>query len=359
MANKFRGAAIFIIIIMITFGNFGVIAQPPHGDGEEKTETITFNGYCDEGSSWEKAIELGDISLLEIIFLLTWQDDEGSDSDPDTLSLSADDGMNEISGQANTGSLSVGSDENGLNDSWNAVVTCESAGDTPLFRSGGFLTEDDPGNSWTLEVTYTYTEGMGGPPPEVARMLQVIQTPQFKVHVALMIASVFLFLGTGLFAGIFLYSRIKWPDLKTQSPLVRKLFVIPFFLILLVIVTFIIFFLASVPFGMWVASDMYGPAKMWTGFPAIWNTEAFDMTNADNVSFIVLLFWFIPMYINRAQIMRSKYFKKLFGKIKFAMKRAEKAPDPIIPNGVLALCYCLLGIMTFVIFEVQPHGSGS
>ncbi len=110
---------------------------------------------------------------------------------------------------------------------------------------------------------------------------------------------------------------------------------------------------------MWVAGNFYGWNRAWTGFPAIWNPEAFDMTNADNLSFIMLLLWFIPLYINRTQIMRSKYFKKLFGWSKLAMKRAEKAPNPKLSMGILALCYFFMGIFTCVVFMVQPHGSGS
>lgn len=362
MAKRFRYMMIIVIIIMITFGNFTAIAQPGHPGGEEETETITIKGYSNVDQSVEEIIEFGDVTISKVEFVLSWEDDEGSNSDPDTLSLFTSDGMHEPkSKEGSGGSVAITWDEDRLNDTWTAVITCESAGPTeepvgPL----GLITQQvaDPGNSWMLEVTYTYSGGSGGPPPEVARMLQVIQTPQFKVHVALMIASIFLFLGTGLFAFAFLFIRIKGPDQNAWAPMLKKLFATPFFLILLAIITFIAFFLAAVPFGMWVASDMYGPAKMWTGFPALWNPEAFEMTNADNVSFVVLLFWFVPLYINRAQIMRSKYFKKLFGRSKFAMKRAEKAPDPMIPNSILALCYFLLGIMTFVIFEVQPHGSG-
>ncbi|UCG69706.1 MAG: hypothetical protein JSV09_01395 [Thermoplasmata archaeon] len=359
MAKRTRLVTIFIVIAMIIFGNIGVMAQPPHGNGEQETETFPFEGYCNVGSPVEESLEL-QRPIGEIEFVLMWEDDEGSNSDPDVLSLMTSDGMHEPKSDSGpNGMLTIIWDEHGLNDTWNMVINCESAGSTtePM-GPFGLLTEEveDPGNSWTMLVTVTYSSGMGGPPPGVQAILS---SPIFKVHIALMVASVFLFLITGLVAGAFLFTRIYSRSPEGFKSLMDRLFNPPFLLIFMVILTFLVFFIAAVPIGMWVAGMFYGWNKAWTGFPAIWNPEAFDMTNADNVSFIVLLLWFIPMYVNRAQIMRSKYYKKLFGWSKFAMKRAEKTPDPIIPNSVLALCYCLLGIMTFVIFEVQPHGSGS
>jgi len=355
MANKFRGAAIFIIIIMITFGNFGGLAQPP---GDEETKTLNFEGYCEVGSSVEESFK-EQIPIGKLEFELIWEDDEGSDSEPDTLSLTTSDGMHEPKSDSGSGgTVTITWDEHGLNDTWDMAVTCESAGPTqePVTPGPfGLITQDveDPGNSWTLTVTIIYSSGGGGPPP---RIQDVLASPIFKVHVALMIMSVFLFLGTGLVAGVFLYSRKRLSTSGEQLTLIQKLFITPFLLILLVIVTFIVFFMAAVPIGMWIAGMMYGSNKAWTGFPAIWNPEAFDMTNADNVSFIALFLWFIPMYLNRAQILRSKYFKKLFGWSKFAMARAEKAPNPRLSNKELALSYFFMGIFIFVVFEVQPHG---
>jgi hypothetical protein len=379
MANKLRVITIFFMITMVAFGNFNVIAQPGHPGGDMETETgvLEYSGDTNEGSSWDKnlnlekelesqeeGLQLDGIMVLDIEFVLTWTDEE-SDSDPDEFSIMASDGMGEpLSDSSSGGTITVkkeGSMEGPpVNDTWDVTVTCVDAGDTINFPGPlGLLNEEDLGNSWELVITFSYIEaggGMGGPPPNVT---MVLESPIFAIHIALMVASVFLFLITGLVAGAFLFTRISTKSPAGFSSTMYKLFNPPVLLILLVIITFLAFFIASVPIGMWVAGNFYGWEKAWTGFPAIWNPEAFEMTNADNVSFIVLLFWFIPMYINRAQIMRSKYYKKLFGKIKFAMKRAEKAPDPIIPTSILALCYFFMGIFTFVIFEVQPHGSGS
>ncbi|UCE37330.1 MAG: hypothetical protein JSW00_17940 [Thermoplasmata archaeon] len=379
MAKVINYITIFIIIIMITIGNFGAVAQPGHPGGEPESETgvLEYSGDTNEGSSWEKTLnlldelveqqelELDSIMVLDIVFVLTWTDEE-ADSDPDEFSIMAADGMGEPQSDSGSGGeisiMKEGTMEGPpVNDTWDVVVTCIEAGDSsllPVQGPMGLTTENDPGNSWELVITFHYFEGgMGGGPP--ANVQAVLESPIFKIHIALMVMSVFLFLGTGLVAGVFGYRILKQKNTWEQTTLYQKLFSKPDLLIFLVILTFLVFFIASVPIGMWVAGMFYGWNKAWTGFPALWNPEAFEMTNADNVSFIVLLFWAAPMYINRAQIMRSKYFKKLFGWSKFAMKRAEKAPDPKLSNGILALCYCLLGIMTFVIFEVQPHGSGS
>lgn len=347
---------------MITIGNFSVMAQPGHtgGSEEEETESFTYEGYCNTASTKEETLSL-EKSVSKMEFVLSWVDDEGSDSEPDTMSLTTDDGAHEPkSDKSSSGSVTLMWDEDMLNDTWNMAVTCESAGPTPVpVGPLGYFTQDevDPGNSWTLVVTVTYSSDIGGGPPPGVQA--VLESPVFKAHIALMVASVFLFLITGLIAGAFLFTRISTRSPKGFSSLMERLFNPPVLLIFLVVLTFLVFFIASVPIGMWVAGMFYGWNEAWTGFPAIWNPEAFDMTNADNVSFVVLVLWFIPMYINRAQIFRSKYFKKLFGWSKFAMNRAEKAPDPIIPNSVLALCYFFMGIFTFVVFEVQPHGSGS
>jgi hypothetical protein len=379
MANGFKVITITIIMVSLIFANFSVIAQE-HPEGAMATETgvLTYSGNTNEGSSWEKnlvlemelmnqdeGLELDGIMIVEITFVLSWTDDE-SDSDPDEFSIMASDGMGEpLMDSSDSGTITVEKEASmgegpPVNDTWDVTVTCMNAGDTINFPGPlGLLNEEDPGNSWDLEITFTYIEtggGMGGPP---ANVTMVLNHPIFKIHIALMVASVFLFLITGLVAGAYLFTRVSARSPKDFSSFMYRMFNPPVLLIFLVIVTFLAFFIASVPIGMWVAGNFYGWEKAWTGFPAIWNPEAFQMTNADNVSFIVLLFWFIPMYINRAQIMRSKYYKKLFGKIKFAMKRAEKAPDPVIPTSILALCYFFMGIFTFVIFEVQPHGSGN
>ncbi len=364
------------MILMITFGNFSVIAQDGHpgGDIEPETGVLQYSGDTNEGDSWEQTLdlvseladqqglELESIMVLDITFVLTWTDDEG-DSDPDDFMLMAADGMGEpLSDSGNGGELSVEKEGEAppVNDTWDVIVTCMNAGDTPPpIGPGIFTTVNDLGNSWDLEITFQYLEGgMGGGGPP-ANVLAVLESPIFKIHIALMVASVFLFLITGLVAGAFLFTRISTKSPKGFTQIMERAFNPPILLIFLVILTFLLFFIAAVPIGMWVAGNFYEPAQAWTGFPAIWNEGWWELTNADNVSFVVLAMWFIPMYINRAQVLKSKYFKKLFGWSKFAIKRGEKAPDPRLTNGILALCYFFMGIFTFVVFMAQEHGSGS
>jgi hypothetical protein len=362
--KKLIGLFLSIMIIIIISQTFAVTAQHPGSDdgSSEKTGTITINDYSAVGASWEMTLdeEFSELSIKNIIFELTWTDDEGSDSDPDAFSLQTDDEMNEPkSDSGSSGSITTSWNEDKLNNVWNIVVTCDSAGPTTVPRGPlGFVTqtEPDPGNSWSLVITYTYTESsgeMGGMPPHVAA---VYSSPIFWIHVGLMISSTYLFLFTGIFAGLFLYSRNKWN--RSESNL-KKYFTKPNLIIICVVLAFLAFFLASVPIGMWVAGMMYGWTNAWTGFPAFWHPDMYVFTNADNVSFIVLLLWAIPLYLNRRQIMQGKWFKKLFGWSKFMMERAERAPEPKLHLREMALCYFFMGLFVYLVFMVQPHGGGS
>jgi hypothetical protein len=168
-----------------------------------------------------------------------------------------------------------------------------------------------------------------------------------------MIASTYMFLVTGIFAGVSIFAHSSWN--RSDSKALRMLGSMKLFLVLAVIV-FIIFFLASVPIGIWVAGKAFGWAKAWTGFPAFWNPEMYTFTNADNVSFLVLLFWAIPFYLNRRTFMNTRGFYKLFGWSRWLMRKAARAPVPKLTHRELAFMYCLMGIFTYVIFAVQPHG---
>jgi hypothetical protein len=354
---------VLLVILMIVTISQTVVAQP-HGSGggsEETTETITYSDYCSVGATWDTTIdnEFSDKSIKNIVFELTWTDDEGSDSDPDTLSLQTDDAEHDAkSGQSSSGTVAVTWDEPDLNNIWNIVVACDSAGPTqePYWRVG-VITQDvpDPGNSWTLKVTYTYTEdsgSMGGMPANVAA---VYSSPIFWIHVALMIASTYLFLSTFIFAGIFLYARTRWNDSNSKF---QRYLAKPNLTFISVILAFVAFFLASVPIGMWVAGMMYGWTKAWTGIPAIWNPEAFDFRNADNVSFAVLFLWAIPAFLNRRQFMQTKWYRRFFGWSKWAMAHADRAPEPKLMMREIALCYFFMGFLVYLVFMVQPHGSG-
>ena len=360
MAKKLHIITISLIILVITLTSFGTLAQHPGGGtSSEDTMTVSFNGYVAVGESWEKTVEFTEGSISKVEFALTWTDDEGSDSDPDTLILLTTDGMHEPkSGEGSNGMVMVTWEEDMLNDTWSMVVTCESAGPTQVpFGFIGVISqeESDPGNSFSLDVTFTYSEdGGGGPPPHVQA---VLDSPVFKAHIAFMVASVFLFLGTGIAALAYL-TRNSWGKRVSDTSSMKRIFSNPKPLVFIVLLAWLVFFIAAVPLGMWVAGMYYGWSKAWTGIPALWNPEAFEMTNADNVSFVVLALWALPMYINRAWVVKGKRFAKIFGGIFFLMDWAKKAPPPKLTYREFAICYFLMGIFIFIVFEVQPHGGG-
>jgi hypothetical protein len=377
MPKKFIIIMILIILLTILLGSSLVLGQHPGGDpseSSEETATITRSGYCDNpqidasGSTWtetiyfkeEESIEFTGGRITKVEFILSWVDDQGQSSDPDRFGLQTDDEMHDPeSHSSDSGIVAITREEDGLNDVWNILVSCDSAGptDVPLGPIGIITqSEPDPGNNWDLVITFTYSDSSGGPGGPPANVVAVLNSPIFKIHIALMIASTYLFLFTGIFAGIYLYTRNRWSG--SNEPY-KKLVSTPKLIIIVLILAFLAFFIASVPIGMWVAGMFYGWAKAWTGFPTFWNPEMYEFTNADNVSFIVLLLWAIPIYLNRQQIMKGKWFKKLFGWSNFLMKRAESTPKPKLSNFEFALSYFFMGIFVFLVFMVQPHGSGS
>lgn len=360
MVNKIMISLILLIVFTVTFGSITSLAQHPGNiDTGEQTGTITFSDYNAVGTSWETAITevLADKSIIDMVFELTWTDDEGSNSDPDTFNLQMNDERHEPKSDSGSGgTVSISWDEDDLNNVWNVAVTCDAAGPTQVpVGPIGIITQEepDPGNSWKLVVTYTYTEGGGGPGGPPAEIQALLKDPIFWIHVGLMVSSTYIFLLAGVFAGVFLLTKDKW---KNASSKLQRIVSRTDLLLILVIVAFIAFFLASVPIGMYVAGKAYGPHMAWSGFPAIWHPEAWMFTNADNVSLIVLALWAIPIYLNRRPIMRGKWFKKLFGGIDFLMERAEKAPEPKLLDKELALCYFFMGLFVYLVFMVQPHG---
>jgi len=361
MSERIITFTILMIVLLLVFGNISGAAQHPGGEGpEEKTVTLTENDYCtnpqtdNSRSIWEKVLDLNEGTIIEITFVLSWQDDEGSSSDPDTFRLTAGDGNSAKTDESSNGEGTVSWTEGDLNNSWSLEVACLSAGPTPIGLLG-LRQETDPGNSWNLVITYVYVEpssgGPGGPPPHVVALLA---SPIFWIHVGLMILSTYTFLLTGVASGVFLLVRNRW---EGTSSTLKKMFSGQALTIWLAIVSFLGFFLAAVPIGIWVAGKMYGWANCWTGIPAVWQPDAFSYTNADNVSLIVLILWAIPMYLNRAQIMRSNTYRKLFGWSKFAMRRAQNVKDSRLSKKEQALCYFFMGIFVFLVFMVQPHGS--
>ena len=237
---------------------------------------------------------------------------------------------------------------------WIITVHCGDCGDV-YGMAGLRLVSTDTGNSWTLDVKYTYTEiddsSLSPGLPEHIRELYA--HPIFKLHIIFMISSTVLFLAVGILAAVYLFSRTAWA--RSHVPNLKALATIRPFMIIAVLV-FILFFIASVPIGMWVSGKYYGWAYVWTGIPAFWNPEAYIMTNADNVSLITLVLWAIPLYLNRRAIMNTPLFKKMFGWSRWLMKKAEAAPAPLLTDRELGFMYFIMGIFVFTVFAVQPHG---
>ncbi len=72
MTKRIRFATILFIMLILVSPSILSTAQHPGGGVEEETitETITFSGDTNEGSSWEETVELGEIDLITIEFVL-------------------------------------------------------------------------------------------------------------------------------------------------------------------------------------------------------------------------------------------------------------------------------------------------
>jgi hypothetical protein len=183
------------------------------------TETVTESGYCDnpdsnaQGAVWEHEYAW-EGQVLSVVATLTWTDDEGSNSNPDSFSLSISDvsgASDEASGS--TGSLEASMAADDLDATWTVSVELTAAGMTPFTRIG-LVGRTDPGNSWALRIEYTRVpeegpSGPGGPPPNV---VEVLNSPIFKAHIVLMVSSTVGFLLVGLLAGASLVTRSRWAE---------------------------------------------------------------------------------------------------------------------------------------------------
>jgi hypothetical protein len=351
-----------LVVSMVLVPGLGV-AQPHGTDAPEPiTNTIDENGFCSNPAEdpanalWEREYDFGDVEVISIEVSLTWSDDEGSNSNPDSFTVGATDGDgNGGTDSGSDGTLSYSIDMEGMNSTWTLSVECTEAGMTPVWRVGVIGTVD-PGNSWSLEFTYTYIEtevptGPMGPPPEIAALME---DPVFWVHVGLMIASTIGFGVVGLLAAVSLFTANRWKDsaerlkrLLSGSRLYR----------VLAVHTWVAFFIAAVPLGMYVAGKAYGWENAWSGFPAIWNPSFYEITNADHTSTIALVLFGIPLWLNRKILMAPKSHRWFFRHIPWVRKQYATAPDPIISKREMAIIYFLLGVMIFLVFAVQPHGN--
>ncbi len=327
------------------------------------TDTETANGYVDNpdqnaaGSVVDIQFDYPELEILSVEVTLSWSDDEGSSSNPDTLGLHVEDDLGGYAdNSASGGPISVSLDGDDLGSNWTVTVTCVEAGMTPLGPLGRIGTVD-PGNSFTVTFTYTYVPieveppEPPGPPPNIAALYE---DPIFWTHVAFMIASTYMFGIVGLLAGIALFFGTRWADdpnrwkraLSTNRPFRT-----------VAVHTWLVFLIAAIPLGMYVAGKAYGWENMWTSFPVVWNDWFWQWDNADHVSLIVLVLWALPLWLNREQLITARPHAWLFGRIGFIRKLGDNAPPAKLTNREIAIMYFLMGVFVFLVFMVQPHGN--
>jgi hypothetical protein len=346
---------VLVILIALLMLSGGAAAQT-----ETLTETLTAEGYCDNPdddpsgavSTVEYDLEVREVFSVDVS--LRWTDDQAG-SDPDAFHLTVSDQGGISSSDAGTGgSLSATLEEEGMGLNWTITIECVDAGWTPLGPFGRFGTPD-PGNSWEITFTYTYVEveppGPPGPPPEIQ---ELYENPIFWTHVIFMIASTYMFGIAGILAGIALFFGSRWRDdpNRWKRALTKNR---PFRA--LAVHTWLVFFIAAVPLGMYVAGKAYGWENMWTSFPVVWNDWFWQWENADHVSLIVLLLWALPLWFNRSQLMTPRSHVWLFGRIGWFRKLAANAPKPKLTNREMAIMYFLMGVFVFLVFMVQEHGN--
>jgi hypothetical protein len=256
---------------------------------EPETETLSEQGYCtnpqvdNAGSTWQRSYWFEGRTILSLEATLSWSDDEsGVTAVADSFRLNVrEGGGTEATEDGSSGSLyaSIGAGE--LDSNWTVTVQCLEAGRAP----GPLGMVGDAGNGWTLEIVYTYHDaeapgpsGPMGPPPNIAALYD---DPLFWTHVIFMIASTYMFGLVGGLAAIALYTRNRWredPNRFKRALSTNRPFRV------LAVHTWMVFFIAAVPLGMYVAGSAYGWENAWTSFPAVWNPWFYDITNADHVS---------------------------------------------------------------------------
>jgi hypothetical protein len=331
---------------------------------EEFTDTITESGRCANpqsdptGASWSNTYPFDNITFVHVEVTLSWSDDETRVTGNDYFTLSVSDGTSGNSGTetSDRGSITIEFDVPTTKAVWDWTIQVQlvDAGRPP----GPLGIIGDSGNAWDLTFTYTYSEytpddggGPQGPPPEIAALYD---DPIFWTHVVFMIASTYMFGLVGVLALVALVTRKRWADdasrlkqaLSTNRPFRA-----------MAVHAWLVFAVAAVPLGMYVAGKAYGWENAWTSFPAVWNPWFYDIKNADNVSFIVLVLWAIPLWLNRRQLVASRPHAWLFGRIGWFRRLAAKAPEPVLSDREMALLFFVMGIFVWLVFMVQSHGN--
>jgi len=189
------------VVALIVLAGAAVLEGEAYGEGgglysvivKERDPVSMGNdtGNCDEGESQENVTDIQADNLLKIEFILTWDDDwDGStvdqpDQGPDEFSLRVE--MGNISEQHSSTSEEIiisfddlnekpdekktydGDSEDDVKEelkgtngkgNYTVTITCEDDGEDGLAE---ILNNEDNGNSYNLEIRYTYYELDVGP----------------------------------------------------------------------------------------------------------------------------------------------------------------------------------------------------
>ncbi len=141
----------------------GGYSDGPSGD-EIKTIDIPEDGYLDEGENDTYDPDQG--YVMKAWFNLTWTDEDppiGRTNEPDEFNLEviapngesrSDSASNSVGGD---GSVSIGVDVDGnMGGRWYVIVTMVEAGDNT--EPSGYLTVEDDGNDYDLDMWFKYVE---------------------------------------------------------------------------------------------------------------------------------------------------------------------------------------------------------
>ena len=163
---------LFVTIVSMggafAMGDF-TIPPPPGEDGDGdwviSSRTILMDGNAAEGNSESEGVTLDEEKVIEVRFVLTWEDEPDADArhnnEPDTFRLEAESAFGNDSQESSSGdielSFSTTEEEpwnmNGV--TWNLTITAVSCGDQePLIPDPiiGLRTIADGGNDYSLEV---------------------------------------------------------------------------------------------------------------------------------------------------------------------------------------------------------------
>jgi hypothetical protein len=201
-SKKVMTISIIVVIILVFSGV--IIGASSFGEDDKKKsddkETVpvedavdtldTITGSTEEGQTSTMPLDFGDLMLKKVTITLSWSDDmQGSEPDKfglvlnspdDKMSTEGSDGELTVTieleespccsshgsgGGGGCGSEKTNADTTSSSDDgsggWSFEVSAINAGDDPIGPFGLFV-QKDTGNSWSLDVEYTYCPLCGG-----------------------------------------------------------------------------------------------------------------------------------------------------------------------------------------------------